>query len=283
MKVLRKMKELAVTDRDLAVTWLTIGAIFFAMRSCEYLRTAAEGTKRTKIITIGNIIFKKGTSIVPHDSPELTMSDLVRIRFTYQKNDRRDVCIHMFRSGDETLCPVLAWALTVKRVWQIPGANSTSPVCLFHDSTGNTSLLSSDYVRMRLRAIVDIIGTKELGFTKEEIGLHSIRSGGAMAMFLSGIAVIVIMRVGRWSSEAFLEYIRDQVESFTKGVSSKMLQCEEFCALTAENNQTHEPIHTSTDTSDHIDESVDSPDSVPFDVQFSSLALGPKQREMSKR
>lgn len=39
-----------------------------------------------------------------------------------------------------------------------------------------------------MRGIVEIIGQEVLGFTKEEVGLHSIRSGGAMAMFLSGVA-----------------------------------------------------------------------------------------------
>ena len=49
----------------------------------------------------------------------------------------------------------------------------------------------------RLRAIVEIMGERILGFTKDDVGLHSIRSGGAMAMFLSGVSTIVIMRVGR--------------------------------------------------------------------------------------
>ena len=47
-------------------------------------------------------------------------------------------------------------------------------------------------------------------------------------MFLAGVATIIIMRIGRCSSEAFLEYIREQVEQFTLGVSLKMLQFENF-------------------------------------------------------
>ena len=50
MMVLRKMMELASSDRDKAITWLLIGATFFAMRSCEYLKTAPEESKRTKIL-----------------------------------------------------------------------------------------------------------------------------------------------------------------------------------------------------------------------------------------
>ena len=30
-----------------------------------------------------------------------------------------------------------------------------------------------------------------------------------MAMFLSGVATIIIQRVSRWESDAFMEYIRE--------------------------------------------------------------------------
>ena len=45
-----------------------------------------------------------------------------------------------------------------------------------------------------------------------------------MGMLLSGVSDIIIQRIGRWESFSFLEYIRGQVENFTYGVSSKMLQ-----------------------------------------------------------
>ncbi len=70
--------------------------------------------------------------------------------------------------------------------------------------------------------MVDLIGENTLGFIKEDVGLHSIRSGGAMAMFLSGVATQIIQRVRRWESDAFMEYIREQVESFAIGVSKKL-------------------------------------------------------------
>ena len=90
------------------------------MRSCEYLKTAPEESKRTKILRVGNIVFKKGNRLLKHDDPALSQADLVRVRFVFQKNDKRDVQIHMFKSGDDLLCPVKAWAMTVKRVRNIP-------------------------------------------------------------------------------------------------------------------------------------------------------------------
>jgi hypothetical protein len=271
MRVLRKMHDLAETNWDNAVTHLLIGAIFFAMRSCEYLKTSArDGEKRTKVIRLGNILFKKNGKVLPHSASNLHTADLVRLRFEYQKNDRRDVSIHMFRTDDAILNPVTAWAYTVHRVRSIPQADDNSEVCMFQRPNGDIIRISSDHVRAKLRAIVDLIGQEELGFTKDDIGLHSIRSGGAMAMFLSGTAVIIIMRIGRWSSEAFLEYIREQVESFTVGVSQRMLQYENFFNLSTTENTTEASELESTPA--QLNEN--SHDSVPFRVSFNSLALG---------
>ena len=116
MSVLRKLLYISVTLRDKAVSWLLLGAIFFAMRSCEYLKTGPEESKRTKIIRLRNIVFKKGSRILKHSSKSLGTADLVQIRFEFQKNDKRDIIIHMFKSGDTVLCPVKAWAHTVHRV-----------------------------------------------------------------------------------------------------------------------------------------------------------------------
>ena len=270
--VLRKMMELSTSAREIATAWLLIGAIFFAMRSCEYLKTAPEESKRTKIIRIGNIVFKKDNRVLSHADSDLHSANLVRIRFVFQKNNRRDVQIHMFRSGDDLLCPVLAWATTVKRVRKIPGSDNESEVCLFEDSRKKKTLIHSSHVRSRLRAIVSVLGQQALGFDKEDIGLHSIRSGGAMAMFLAGTSVIIIQRVGRWSSEAFLEYIRDQVESFTLNVSRDMLKFEEFLNLNTNNQDSYQQTED-MNLEDGTLENENGPVDVPFRVRFNSLSL----------
>ncbi len=50
----------------------------------------------------------------------------------------------------------------------------------------------------------------------EDVEMHSIRSGAAMAMYLGECPVFMIMLIGCWSSDAFLRYIRKQV--LTKGL-----------------------------------------------------------------
>ena len=117
--------------------------------------------------------------------------------FLLLENDKCDVCIHIFKSGDPILCPVKVWAHTVQRILQIPGANENSEVCSFGDKNNNMTLIRADHIRSKIRAIVKLIGEESLGFRKYDIGVHSIRSGGAMSMFLSGTSVIIIMQVGR--------------------------------------------------------------------------------------
>jgi hypothetical protein len=83
----------------------------------------------------------------------------------------------------------------------------------------------------RIRSAVKYLGKEKLGFNEDDVGTHSNRSGGAMGMFLSGTPVYTIMLLGRWSSDAFMRYIRKQVLSMSHGISSKMITYEEFYTI----------------------------------------------------
>ena len=246
------------------------------MRSCEYLETRyAEESKRTKILRCRNITFKKNGRILDHSLPfeVLASAEIVIILFEFQKNDWRNHSVHMFRTDDGLLCPVVAAAFSVKRVLKIPGSTKDSKVCSFISLDGKISCINSSQALPRLRAVVDLIGKSILGFTKDEIGLHSIRSGGAMAMFLSGVATIIIMRIGRWSSEAFLEYIREQVEQFTLGVSKRMLQFEHFNTI----NSSSVDIEKSSELNSifiEADKSGGAPIPISHEIQFTESSLG---------
>jgi hypothetical protein len=49
-----------------------------------------------------------------------------------------------------------------------------------------------------------------------------------MAMYLTGVPIFSIMLIGRWSSTAFLNYIWKQVQEFSHGISSKMIEIQSF-------------------------------------------------------
>eukprot|EP00978_Attheya_sp_CCMP212_P036539 scaffold166591_cov28-Attheya_sp.AAC.1 len=56
-----------------------------------------------------------------------------------------------------------------------------------------------------------------------------------MAMYPDGVPVFTIMLMGRWSSDAFLKYIRRQVEQFSHNVNvaSRMIKNQHFYHIPA--------------------------------------------------
>ena len=226
--VLRRMHKDARTELDKAISELSIGAFFYACRSCEY--TSGDGDRRTKLLRLRNIEFRRGNRIVPHSDPHLERCETVSITFEYQKRDERDETITHYASGDALLCPVRSWASVVQRVRAYPGATKETHVNAFLDR-GEIEYIKGKAVRERIRWAVAAIGKAVLGYGPEDVGTHSIRSGAAMAMFLADTPLFVIMLQGRWSSDAFLRYIRKQVKQFSAGLSAKMVRHEHFFTI----------------------------------------------------
>ena len=78
-----------------------------------------------------------------------------------------------------------------------------------------------------LRDAICAIEEDKLGFKVEQLGTHSQISGAAMAMYLGEWPVYTIIMIGQWYSDAFLRYIRKQVEQFSHNVSCRMI-CFQF-------------------------------------------------------
>ena len=56
----------------------------------------------------------------------------------------------------------------------------------------------------------------------DHIDTHSLRSGGANALSLSGYSDAQIQKMGRWRGATFKEYIREELACFSKGMSTSM-------------------------------------------------------------
>ena len=144
--VFQKMHALATSDWDVALSYLFIMALFFAMRSCEYLETRyPEESRRTKVLRCKNFKFKKDGKMLPLSSPLhlLQSADLVIITFEFQKNDWRNHSVHLFASTDHLLCPVKAAAFSVNRVLKIPGATLESKTCTVCLPDGKITYINS--------------------------------------------------------------------------------------------------------------------------------------------
>ena len=220
--VLRELAKRQVSELDKAISQLTICAGFFACRSCEYLKVPRREMKRTKLLRLRNIRFFKDGRLISTPSENLEFADSVAVTFEMQKNDHKHETVIHGRTDDAILCPVKQWAQLVNRIWTYPGTTEETPVCTVWRRDRREQITSHQVIGS-LRAACATIGSAQLGFEPEEIGTHSLRSGAAMEMYLAGIPVYTIMLIGRWSSDAFLRYIRRQVEQFSKDVAQKML------------------------------------------------------------
>ena len=109
----------------------------------------------------------------------------------------------------------------MKRIRKYPGSTGDTPVLAVWKNHKIEHVTSAEMVAA-LRDAVRAIGEDKLGFKAEQIGTHYQRSGAAMAMYLGECPVHTIMMIGRWSSDAFLRYIRKQVEQFSHNVSLRM-------------------------------------------------------------
>ena len=192
------------------------------MRSCEYVKVPQQEKQCTDILRLRNLRFFKDGRLIGHNNPSLEQANCLNVTFEMQKKDEKNEATTQMESGEISLCPVQAAAAIVRRIRSYPGANDDTPVSAIwrYDHIDH---ITSKQISNALKDAVSAIGEDSLHIAAHEIGTHSIRSGAAMAMFLGGCPVFLIMMIGRWSSDAFLRYIRKQVKKFNHDVSRKML------------------------------------------------------------
>ena len=148
---------------DNAISQHIIGALFFAMRSCEY--STVTGTRKTQRLTLGNIKFYKLINDfnheLPHSSPHLADADVVSITFVKQKNGEKEATITQHQSNN-TLCPVKAWAAITSRIRLYKGTTDNTPVNAYMKGT-KLKMFTSKQIKDYLRLMVSEIGSNNLG------------------------------------------------------------------------------------------------------------------------
>ena len=182
---------------------LATGAFFFGMRSCEY--RSDRGTRKTRQSTVGNVrFFKNNIELKVKSSNFILYADTVSITFTFQKNKKKMVTVTQPRSG-KPICPVIVWAKIILRVLSYEGSSEDTCVNTIRTNKG-ISYITREEMLTHIRHTVNNMSGLE--FKGEEVGTHSVRSSLAMVLYLSKRPISTIMLLGRWSSDAFLLYIR---------------------------------------------------------------------------
>ena len=216
------------TIADIAIT-----AYFFAMRSCEITTTPQRG--RTKILRIRGIAFRndKGEELAWWDYNAIKLATRVTVTFEDQKNGlKMDKRTHQ-RTGDPVMCPIRSLSSIARRIREsIPGAGGETQLNTVWEH-GKETYITGERLRDSLRSTCTEMGGSDVfGFDGKDIGTKSLRSGAAMGLFLMNHSVAKIMILGRWSSDAFLVYIRPQVMEWTNQMSADMIAHDSFLDTT---------------------------------------------------
>jgi hypothetical protein len=216
---------------------LAIMAFFFAMRSCEHTTTREQG--RTKTLDIGHVVFRDRKKRLLAQTCDVALAEYVTVTFVDQKNGIKMDLRTQRRTIDPVMCPVKRLHSLVSRILRtVPNYTPNTTINTIHIA-GATLRITSNFLLIQIRAACKLCGGHQaFGFHPDDIGTHSLRSGGAMALFLNDHPVHKIMIFGRWSSDAFLVYIRPQVMEWTNNMSTDMIKHDSFTDV-SDRRRTH--------------------------------------------
>ena len=164
---------------------LACAAYFTACRSCEYSTVKQRG--KTKLLTIGNIIFKCNdemrSPIEPTHPDFLSRAFFVCITFVAQKNGEKYQTRTQSRTNDPLLCPVRLWGRIIRRILLYrPDAPADTPVNCWFDpavaAKGKTPkprfIRAEDTIEILRETCDSGGGTARFGYRPLDIGTHSL-------------------------------------------------------------------------------------------------------------
>ena len=210
-----------ISTKNKHIGLLATGALFYGMRSCEYLKVRNAHQKQTRLLRIENFKFFIKNRRLDNQKDNLMRADFLAITFVSQKNGEKFQSIIQHKSN-RTLCPIKAWGELINTILSYENTNEHTEINYFISNNGPAFISAEDLI-IQLRAACKTIGTQKLGFTPDRVGTHSIRTSFSMQLHLAGVKDHIIMLQGRWKSLSFLQYIRLQVQELSKDLSQKMV------------------------------------------------------------
>ena len=192
-------------DDVLAFTAILVG-FFFLLRSVEYLRTE-HGVDPKKCIKNQHVSYFSNGVLIAGDSN--TPATRVVILVPFSKTDAEGVGVELEIDIDSSnpLCPVKALnRLRAIRPQRFSAARSER-----HAFTlSNGRVLDKGRIHSLLRG-----SAGRLGFNPDDFTSHSLRAGGASAMYHNHFTIDQIKRRGRWSSDVWKIYVQGLSETPT--------------------------------------------------------------------
>jgi hypothetical protein len=138
--------------------------------------------------------------------------------------------IHHHATGF-TNCSIKAVAHCIHHILSNKG-NTSNMLCDVWTNAGRYQVTPTDMI-VQIRAAVKVLHLEEGGIQVSLVGVHSLQAGGAMALKLTGADDTTIMKMGRWTSLTFLQYIHEQIAHLSADLSTQMSTQIEFTNIAA--------------------------------------------------
>ena len=167
-----------------------------ALRSCEYLPVSASNCNPKNTLLVEDV---KPVTFLVNNVRARAISIVIKEPKELKTHGSR-VSLELFQTND-FMCPCQAYDkytdyVQLKKVRQL---TKTEPLFMLSNLGYTRNMFNKD-IKSALSSVID--------YSKGKLSSHSFRSGLATAMARAGFTEEEIMVVGRWTSEAYLSYIK---------------------------------------------------------------------------
>jgi len=129
-------------------------------------------------------------------------------------------------------CPVRALARRHIHLRE-NGTDAKTFLSAYCDDKGQRDDITNEDVSKALKAVATVLKYPTAkGIPFDCIDTHSLRSGGANTLSLSGYSDTQIQKMGRWRGATFKECMREELACFSKGMSKSMKTKFDFVNIT---------------------------------------------------
>ena len=218
------------TQLDKAIGDLGLIAFYYLLRVGEYTCKAARNdTKQTVQFKMEDITFFKRNRAgelrcLPRNAPDALISsaDGATLKLDNQKNGWKGACIFQEANGDPHYCPVRAVARRVLHIRQ-HSADNKEVISAYWDVSKIARSVTAEHISKAIKIAAGMLQyPARKGIPLQRINTHSLRSGGANVLALSGYSDTEIQKMGRWRSATFKEYIREELACYARNMSRQM-------------------------------------------------------------
>jgi len=204
--------------------WTGVDCILFSLWVGEY--TYAMGQWHTQIICLQDVkLFANCQEITPqwaHQFKEHINTILLTI-----DNQKNGLCgdtisHHALEDKANPCCLVRA---LVSRVIDLvrDKAKPETLLCAFQEvPSGSWQFVHSKDIVGAVKKALPLAGVDTLGYLEDNVGLHSLRTGGVTTMYINSHDTKKIQCASCWTSNTFMMYIHNHLDIVWKGLSQAM-------------------------------------------------------------